>query len=80
MATADNIAKAITNVFGEDMAGFENALKRLRLQSDLIQINSKIANVQAEADKNASGYVATLDELAKARQVKQEEIDQLEKV
>lgn len=73
------IADAIDRVFSGDVAAFETSLKRLRLQSDLVQINSKIANVQAEADKDASSFVQTLDELAAMHRAKQEEIDALEK-
>ena len=74
------ISEVIDRVFGGDMTAFEASLLRLRLQADLVQINSKIANVQAEADKVASSYVQTMTELAQMRNDKQAEIDALEGV
>lgn len=73
------IAEIITRVFGGNAQAFETALNRLRLQAELVQINSKIAVVQQEADKNAQGFVAELSELAALRKSKQDEIDALEK-
>lgn len=78
MATEKEIAEVITRVF-PDLATFEASLKRLSLQAELVQINSKMANIQAEAGKTASGYVDTLSELETIRRAKQEEIDALEK-
>ena len=72
------ISEVIDRVFGGDMTSFEASLLRLRLQADLVQINSKIANVQAESDKQAQSYVQALDELGAMRKAKQAEIDLLE--
>jgi hypothetical protein len=77
MATEKEIAEVITRVF-PDLATFEASLTRLRLQAELVQINSKYANVQAEADKTASSYVQAMTELAEMRNAKQAEIDALE--
>jgi glutaredoxin-related protein len=77
MATSNEIAEVITRVF-PDLATFEASLRRLGLQAELVQINSKMANIQAEADKNAQGYVQALDELNEMRRAKQAEIDLLE--
>jgi len=72
------ISEIINRVFGGNPMAFEAALKRLALQADLVQINSKITNVQADADKSASGFVQLLDELLEMRKAKQAEIDALE--
>lgn len=73
------LAEIFERVFGGDLGALESAMKRLKLQGELVQINSKYANVQQEADKNASQYVQALDELNAMRKAKQEEIDNLEK-
>lgn len=78
MATEKEIAEVITRVF-PNLAKFEASLKRLSLQAELVQINSKFANVQAEAGKTASNYVDLLSELETIRRAKQAEIDALEK-
>ena len=72
------ISEIISRVFANDAAGFELALIRLKLQAELVQINSKIAVVNVEAEKNATEYVAVLPELANIRAQKQAEIDALE--
>jgi hypothetical protein len=65
-------------VFGGDATALELALTRLKLQAELVQINSKVAVVQEEFNKNADQYNGVLAELAVLRSAKQAEIDALE--
>jgi hypothetical protein len=72
------ITTAITTAFGSNVDGFTKAMVRLAKQDELIGLQSKFRNVQAEADKNASSYVAALEELSAMIAALQKEIDGLE--
>jgi len=72
------ISKIITTVFGDNATAFQLALTRLRLQAELVQINSKIAVVQSTANKASAAYGVALSELSVALKAKQAEIDALE--
>lgn len=72
------IGEIVDRVFDENMEAFEASLLRLRLQADLVQINSKIANVQAKAEQIATEVGVELAELEIIKQQKQAEIDALE--
>jgi hypothetical protein len=75
---ANIIAKSISNVFGEDVTAFELALNRLKLQADLVQINSKIAVLKAQAYQQASEIDQQIQALTQDTLAKQSEIDALE--
>ena len=75
---AQQLITIFNTVFENDPVLLENSLTRLKLQSELSQIESQITVAQTEASAEASANVVAIDALIALRVAKQAEIDALE--
>ena len=75
---AQQLITIFNTVFENDPVLLENSLVRVKLQSELSQIESQITVAQTEASAEASANVVEIDALIALRVAKQAEIDALE--
>ena len=75
---AQQLITIFNTVFENDPVLLENSLVRVKLQSELSQIESQITVAQTEASAEASANVVAIDALIALRVAKQAEIDALE--